>query len=69
MKGIADTGFMVAACNFCNGADNRYFDFALGRGISFEGLDRGKLVAQRKRFVEVTRNAYEEFWKGNVESP
>lgn len=58
--------YIVCSCNFCNCSDNRYFDLASGRGISFENLTREQLVKQRKRFVDATRAAYEEFWSANV---
>ena len=58
--------FIVAACNFCNTADNRYFDNARKRGISFNGLTQQELVAQRKPFVEATRSKYKDFWSEHV---
>lgn len=61
-----DPNYIVAACNFCNTADNRYFDLAARRGLSFDGLSPEQLVEQRKPFVEVTRNAYYEFWTKHV---
>ncbi len=61
-----DPEFIVAACSFCNVADNRYFDNAGKRGIRFDGLDRDALVAQRRPFVEATRSEYFKFWEANV---
>lgn len=58
--------FIVAACNFCNTADNRYFDLAKKRGIRFEGLSQDELVEQRKPFVLKTRDSYREFWSEHV---
>ena len=58
--------YIVAACNFCNTADNRYFDNAANRGISFDGLSQSQLVEQRKTYVEATREKYNEFWIENV---
>lgn len=58
--------FIVAACNFCNTADNHYFEHAAERGVVFDGLSRDQLVQQRKPYVEATRSAYLEFWKANV---
>jgi hypothetical protein len=55
--------FIVTACHFCNYADNRYFEHAAGRGLLFDGLSRDELVAQRRPFVQATRNAYQEFWE------
>jgi 5-methylcytosine-specific restriction endonuclease McrA len=60
--------FIVTACIFCNTADNRYFDQALRRGLSFDGLSPDQLVAQRLPYVQKTRDAYERFWKDNVRS-
>lgn len=58
--------FIVCACNFCNTADNRYFDLALSRGLSFEGLTAEALIEQRRPFVERTRTSYREFWEREV---
>ena len=58
--------FIVAACSFCNTADNRYFDLAKKRGIRFEDLSPGELVEQRKPFVLKTRDSYREFWSEHV---
>ena len=61
--------YIVTACNFCNTADNRYFDLALKRGLSFDGLSQEQLVAQRKPYVMRTRAAYREFWGERVVHP
>jgi 5-methylcytosine-specific restriction endonuclease McrA len=58
--------FIVTACSFCNWADNRYFELAKGRGLSFEGLSQHELVRQRLPYVELARSAYREFWEQNV---
>lgn len=58
--------FIVAACNFCNTADNRYFDLLESRGLKLDGLTQDELVAQRKKYVEATRRSYFEFWVQNV---
>ncbi|MCH8801274.1 MAG: hypothetical protein IH963_10230 [Chloroflexi bacterium] len=58
--------FIVTACNFCNTADNRYFDLAEKRGLVFDGMSRDELVAQRKPYVFATRNSYKTFWDENV---
>ena len=58
--------FIVAACNFCNTADNRYFDKAIKEGHSFENLSPLELVAKRKIAVEKTRKNYKEFWVEEV---
>jgi hypothetical protein len=62
-----DPDFIVTACNFCNGADNRYFDLAVGRGLRLDGLSPNELIAQRLPYVEATRQRYKEFWTTNVE--
>ncbi len=59
-------GFIVTACNFCNTADNRYFDQAQKRGLRFHGLTPEELVAQRRPYVQRTRDNYEEFWNKHV---
>jgi hypothetical protein len=59
--------YIVTACMFCNTADNRYFDHAEKRGLSFEGLTPDQLVSQRLTYVEATRQSYFEFWKAKVE--
>ena len=60
--------FIVTACMFCNTADNRYFDNAVKRGLSFDGLSPDELVAQRLPFVQETRDSYREFWEANVQT-
>src|SRR3972149_2804569 len=42
--------YIVAACNFCNTADNRYFDMANERGLVFDGRSPDALVEQRKPY-------------------
>ena len=53
---------IVTACNFCNTADNRYFDLAEERGLKFDGKSQEELVAQRLPYVERTRQSYRKFW-------
>lgn len=65
--GRKDPQYIVTACMFCNGADNRYFDLALKRGLSFDGLTPDELIAQRLPYVEATRQSYCEFWTTNVQ--
>lgn len=60
--------FIVTACNFCNTADNRYFELVEQRGIKIEGMTPEELVAQRLPFVMITRKNYRHFWEGNVGS-
>jgi hypothetical protein len=61
-----DPEYIVTACHFCNVADNRYFDKASQRGISFDGKTRDDLVALRKKYVFETRDAYRRFWEQRV---
>lgn len=61
-----DARFTVAACTFCNAADNRYFDLAASRGLAFEGLSPEELVARRSEYVLRTRAKYRQFWEANV---
>jgi hypothetical protein len=49
---------------FCNTADNRYFDQAAKRCLTFDGLTPEDLVSQRLPYVEATRKSYQEFGKG-----
>jgi hypothetical protein len=58
--------FIVAACLFCNTADNQYFRHAESRGLRFEGLSPEQLVEQRKPYVEATRGEYRKFWEEYV---
>lgn len=58
--------YIVAACTFCNAADNRYFEKLDARGLTLDGLTADQLVEQRRRFVEATRSAYRQFWEANV---
>ena len=58
--------FIVTACNFCNTADNRYFDLAEERGLEFDGKAQEELVKQRLAYVERTRQNYRKFWIENV---
>jgi 5-methylcytosine-specific restriction endonuclease McrA len=60
--------FIVAACSFCNTADNRYFDLATKRNLSLDGLSPEELVNQRRPFVEATRASYRDFWEKFVAS-
>jgi hypothetical protein len=61
-----DLEYIVTACTFCNCADNRYFDHAAKRGISFEGKTPQDLIQQRLFYVERTRAEYRKFWEQNV---
>lgn len=60
--------YIVTACNFCNTADNRYFDKAEAYGLIFDGKTPDELVEQRKRYVEIVRQAYREFWENEVKN-
>ncbi|MGO9028633.1 MAG: HNH endonuclease [Acidimicrobiales bacterium] len=61
-----DLNYIVTACIFCNTADNRYFEMAERRGLTFDGLTPDQLIAQRLPYVEATRDRYREFWEANV---
>ncbi|MCK4543187.1 MAG: hypothetical protein KAU17_13215 [Spirochaetales bacterium] len=58
--------YIVTACNFCNTADNRYFENAKKRNLKFDGMSADALVAQRREYVMRTRDSYKEFWERNV---
>ena len=58
--------YIVTACNFCNTADNRYFEKAKMLNLKFDGMSPTELVEQRREFVMQTRNRYKEFWESNV---
>ncbi len=58
--------YIVTACNFCNTADNRYFDLAEKRGLKFDGLTPDELIKQRMLYVHATRQEYKAFWEENV---
>ena len=61
-----DPNFIVAACMFCNVADNRFFDYVEQRGLSLEGKTRDELIAQRVPFVAQVRANYAKFWNAHV---
>ena len=58
--------FIVAACHFCNTADNQCFKYAKERGLKFDGMAPEELVAQRLPYVMKTRDSYREFWKNKI---
>lgn len=58
--------FIATACSFCNTADNRYFDYAEKRGLSFDGKSAEELIQQRLPFVAQVRVNYCKFWNINV---
>lgn len=58
--------YIVTACNFCNTADNRYFEQAEKRGLRLDGLTPDELIAQRLPYVLKTRQSYQEFWENHV---
>ena len=61
-----DPAYIVTACQFCNTADNRYFDQIAARGLSLDGLTPDELVAQRWRYVQDIRRSYRAFWEADV---
>ena len=58
--------YIVTACQFCNVADNHYFEKADQLGLRFDGLTPDELVAQRLPFVQERRKAFQKFWQKNV---
>ena len=58
--------YIVTACQFCNTADNRYFDYAQQRGLDFEGKTPEELIAQRLPYVQRVRDSYRNFWETYV---
>jgi len=58
--------YIVTACQFCNTADNHYFEQTEKRGLKFDGLTPDELVEQRKRWVKDTREEYKKFWDEKV---
>lgn len=60
--------YIVTACNFCNTADNRYFDHAIKRGLRFDGMTPEELIEQRRPWVLATRQGYREFWEAHVKA-
>jgi|SRR5690606_16234188 len=58
--------YIVTACNFCNTADNRYFDKAEKLGLKFDMMTPDELVAQRLPYVLAVREKYKEFWEKYV---
>jgi len=61
-----DKKFIVASCQFCNTAANRYFQQAATRGENFDNKTPEELVALRLPRVLETRNAYLRYWEENV---
>jgi 5-methylcytosine-specific restriction endonuclease McrA len=61
-----NSDYIVTACNFCNTADNHYFEHAAKRGLTFDGKTPDELVAQRLPYVEKVRQQYRAFWEQEV---
>lgn len=61
-----DPDYIVTACNFCNTADNHYFEHARERGLEFDGKTPEELVAQRLPYVQDVRRGYRAFWEEEV---
>ncbi len=61
-----DPDYIVTACNFCNVADNRYFDKAKAEGFDFDGLSATELIKRRLPFVLKTRQDYKDYWDEHV---
>jgi hypothetical protein len=60
--------YIVTACIFCNVADNHYFEHAVKRNLTFDGLTPDELVAQRLPYVQARRKEYNDFWDANVKT-
>lgn len=58
--------YIVTACQFCNTADNHYFERAQKEGFSFDGLTPEQLIKRRKLCVMKTREDYRAFWDKKV---
>jgi hypothetical protein len=58
--------YHITACMFCNTADNRYFDQATKRGLTFDDKTPEELIEQRRPYVQRTRESYEQFWREHV---
>ncbi len=58
--------YIVTACNFCNTADNHFFEHAEARGLRFDNMSAEQLIAQRLLYVERTRQGYREFWEKRI---
>lgn len=61
-----DLDFIVAACMFCNTADNWYFKTSEERKLKFDGMSPQQLVEQRMPYVTKVRDDYRAFWEQNV---
>jgi hypothetical protein len=59
--------YIVASCQFCNGANNMHFERSGYKAlVGQETPTPEKLVEFRKPFVEETRMEYFAFWEANV---
>jgi hypothetical protein len=58
--------YIVTACQFCNTADNHYFEWAEERSLKFDGLSPSELVAQKLSYVQKVREDYNKFWERKV---
>ena len=61
-----DPEYQTTSCQFCNTADNQYFNKLESRGLSLVGLSREKMIAQRKPYVLKRRREYVDFWNERV---
>jgi 5-methylcytosine-specific restriction endonuclease McrA len=58
--------YIVTACQFCNTADNRYFDKAAEYHLQFDNMTPEQLIEQRKPYVAKVRREYRAFWESKV---
>ena len=58
--------FIVTACQFCNTADNHYFERESSKGNLFVDQTPEKLIQKRKVGIELSRSRYLQFYKKNV---
>ena len=57
--------YMVTACRFCSGADNRRF--MREDGGASDGMTPDELVVQRREAVQAVRDDYMTFWADHVQ--
>lgn len=58
--------YIVTACNFCNTADNHYFEKAEKLGLTFDSKTPDELVKQRLPYVQKVRQDYRDFWEKEI---
>lgn len=58
--------YIVTACQFCNTADNHYFERAQKERFNFDELTPEQLIERRKLCIMKTRENYRVFWDKKV---